>query len=287
MRVLAEYVMRGRTQAASLSFASAALPLLFWLSAAVVSLVTLRRGYAEGALVLLLAAVPASAWLLVGGDPRPAITVCGTVLLAGTLRLTVSWVHTLAVAVGVGILSGWAFEVALPDFVSQMVELLLAMVGEAPDVTVPADVKALWGQRICVGILGAWQVTLMLCCLIMARWWQSVLYNPGGFRREFHQLRLPPGMALGLTALMVIFVELGNPYLAGWIPVVSVPLLMAAIGLIHWSSARARMGRNWLILFYVLLLLLMQVFYPLLLLLALTDSCFDLRRRIAGPESSG
>ena len=286
MRALAEYVMRGRSQAASLSVVTAALPLLFWLSASIISLVTLRRGRDEALLLLGLAALPALVWLLYGGDPRPVITVGGTVLLAGILRITVSWVHTLAVAVGVGILSGWIFEVTLPGIVADMVKLSLAIIEEArPQLATEFDQMELWAERGCVGILGAWQVTLMLCCLLLARWWQSVLYNPGGFREEFHRLRLPAGMALGLFTLMFLFMALDNPYLAGWIPVLSVPLLIACIGLVHWSAARARLGNNWLILFYILLLFLLQVFYPLLLLLALIDSCFDLRRRLAGSAS--
>ena len=176
MKALAEYVMRGRTQAASLSVVTAALPLLFWLSASIISLVTLRRGRDEAALLLALAAVPALVWLFLGGDPRPAITVGGTVLLAAILRMTVSWVHTLAVAVGVGIVSGWIFEVTLPGIVADMVKLSIAIIEEAqPQVAAGFEQKELWAERGCVGILGAWQVTLMLCCLILTRWWQSVL----------------------------------------------------------------------------------------------------------------
>jgi len=44
MRALAEFIMRGRMQAIVVVAGSAALPMLFWLSAAAGSLVLLRRG---------------------------------------------------------------------------------------------------------------------------------------------------------------------------------------------------------------------------------------------------
>ena len=39
------------------------------------------------------------------------------------------------------------------------------------------------------------QVTCLLC-LMLARYWQASLYNPGGFGREFRSLRLAPAVAV-------------------------------------------------------------------------------------------
>ena len=44
MRALAEQVMKGRKQAAFVAVIAALLPLLYWVSAAAVALVTLRTG---------------------------------------------------------------------------------------------------------------------------------------------------------------------------------------------------------------------------------------------------
>ena len=51
MRALAEYVMRGRREALLVSTMAVVLPMFFWLGAAVVGLVTLRKGVREGAFV--------------------------------------------------------------------------------------------------------------------------------------------------------------------------------------------------------------------------------------------
>ena len=52
MRALAELIMRGRMQATLIVAGCAALPLLFWLSAAAGSLVLLRRGFSDAAGIL-------------------------------------------------------------------------------------------------------------------------------------------------------------------------------------------------------------------------------------------
>lgn len=283
MRVIAEYVMRGRREALSISVLGAALPLLYWLSTAVISLVVLRKGSYEGSIILLWASLPALIWLVVARDPTPIITMVGTVALAFILRETVSWIYTLAVSVLLGVAAGWMLEVALPEIVATLVSVTVEYMQESsPQPILEIDQLALWSQRWLVGMLGAWQAGFMLLCLMLARWWQSVLYNPGGLRQELHQLRLPPGMAAALIALMVVCVNIVDPYLAGWIPVLTVPLVVAGISLVHWGVARSNSSKNWLLVFYLFFLFFQQFVYPLLLLVALTDSWIDVRRRASG-----
>ena len=49
-------------------------------------------------------------------------------------------------------------------------------------------------------------VISLITTLLLARWWQSLLFNPGGFRKEFYSLRLPRILVfptlLGLFALL-------------------------------------------------------------------------------------
>src|SRR5690625_7940374 len=59
MRALAGFVMRGREQAVLVAALSTATMLLSWLGAAVVALVTLRKGTRAGLQVLLWALLPA------------------------------------------------------------------------------------------------------------------------------------------------------------------------------------------------------------------------------------
>mgnify|MGYP007113695048 CR=1 FL=1 len=45
------------------------------------------------------------------------------------------------------------------------------------------------------GVLAAGMFLQLVFGLLLGRWWQALLYNPGGFRSEFHQLRLYPALA--------------------------------------------------------------------------------------------
>lgn len=70
MKALAEFAMRSRVHAIGVSAVSAALPPPFFcLSAGVASLVMLRKGPVEGALVTLWAVLPAMIWYVVGNPP--------------------------------------------------------------------------------------------------------------------------------------------------------------------------------------------------------------------------
>ncbi len=102
MRALAEFIMRGRMQATLVVVGSAALPLLFWLSAAAGSLVLLRRGMNDAFGILIWALLPAVTWWVLG-DPSILLIMLGTLLLAQVLRASGSWIRTLLASVVLGV----------------------------------------------------------------------------------------------------------------------------------------------------------------------------------------
>ena len=81
MRALADFIMRGRVQASIVVAGCAALPLLFWLSAAAGSLVFLRRGFKDASSVIVWGILPALAWWIFG-EPRTLMVLLGTLGLA-------------------------------------------------------------------------------------------------------------------------------------------------------------------------------------------------------------
>ena len=76
MRPLAEFIMRGRMQAALVVVGATALPLLFWLGAAAGALVLLRRGLSDALGVVAWGLLPALAWWSFGA-PRALLTLIG------------------------------------------------------------------------------------------------------------------------------------------------------------------------------------------------------------------
>ena len=104
MRGLAEYVMLGRRQAIIIVLLCGFFPLLYFFSAAIVALVTLRKGRNEGLIVLLWSMLPAGTlWAM--GDSSPMFLMLGTFALAAVLRKTESWQFAILAALAVGLVT--------------------------------------------------------------------------------------------------------------------------------------------------------------------------------------
>ncbi len=274
MRALAEFVMRGRSYAIGASVITAPLPLVNWISTAIVALVFLRKGGSEGALVLLWVLLPLGGLVYLSGDPTPLIATLGTATLAYILRVTVSWEFTLAAAVLIGGIGSLVFQFTATDLLVTFVEIYLEY---SKSMSVP--VSEVTAQNAIVGFFAMGQAYAMLALLVLARWWQSMLYNPGGFQKEFHELRMTTRLTTTIVLLLVVCMAL-NELLGRWIPLLTVPLIFSGLGLVHWMIKKKEMSTNWLVTFYLLLLFFFQFVYPLLATLALMDSYLNLRRRM-------
>ncbi|MFT7133233.1 MAG: hypothetical protein ACI81O_001946 [Cyclobacteriaceae bacterium] len=278
MRALAEFAMRGRLQAVGSVVGLAFLPMGHWLSAALVALVLLRRGVNDGVVLLLLATLPLVGIYGMSGDPGPLIGLMGVACLASVLRSTQAWPQTLAAAVLVSALGSVVFEQLVDADLDVLVKWYLELASKDANVgTSSAEQEAL-GRQVIMGLFAMGQAYAMIGFLVLARWWQSQLYNSGGLRQEFHQLRLPVPIAATLVILLVVCVVLGTPQAIRWVPLLTVPLVMAAIGWVHWLVGIKGFSGHWLGGFYVILIVMYQLVSPLLASLALMDSWFDLRK---------
>ena len=131
---------------------------------------------------------------------------------------------------------------------------------------------------VLTGLIAALLQIVSVLSLIVGRHWQALLYNPGGFGREFRAIRIPLGPAMLLLALMLLGPNLGAQ-MAMLTPLCSVPLVFAGLALIHGLVGQKRLAGFWLVGLYVTLLLFMQLIYPLLVVLAIVDSLIDFRGR--------
>lgn len=284
MRGVAEYVMRGRTQALLVAVITAGIPMFFWISAAVVGLVTLRRGLRDGTTILLGALVPG---LIVGwyGEIMPAPALVGVTLLAALLRAGASWNWTLCAAAMMGLLFGGGLYTVGSGYLVQ-VETLLAQVFEGvalPAAENGAAMIVLPTAADIAGMFGFFLSVTLVICLIIARWWQALLYNPGGFRVEFHALRLGPMQVMGLMLVAALLLSMG-PTFRLWAWVALVPMLFSGLALVHAMFA-ARGWSGWMGLFYAALLFLPPM-RQFLVVLAAMDGWLDFRRRWHKPPGT-
>ena len=117
-----------------------------------------------------------------------------------------------------------------------------------------------------------------LLCVLLARYWQAGLYNPGGLRAEFHQLRISGRPLLLLVALMLVSYWLQPAALL----LLLLPLVFAGAALVHALVARQKLGGQWLVAFYLAVVLFNQFMLPLLVLVAVADGVLDMRTRLGG-----
>lgn len=279
MKALAQWAMSGRWQATVAAGLCLALPLLFWIGAALLALVILRQGWREGSQVVLWALLPAIAWLAIG-DPTPLLVAVGTSALAVVLRQTIRLDQVVMLAVIPGIIAYFLLPQMLPEVLPQVVkvseEAIAGALKEQPELL--ADIRPLVAPLIS-GVLAALHTLVFMLCLLLGRYWQSELYNPAGFGREFKQLRLPLAYSLPVILVMLAAGQL-SPELAGIMPVLTVPLMLAGVALFHGVVTTTNASSAWIVLMYLALFLFGPYMYTLLIFVALLDSGLDLRARL-------
>ena len=280
MLALARWVMRGTPQAAVTALIAALIPWLFWLSAAVAALVTLRRGLGPGLPVLIAAALPAG-WWWVQGDAVPLASVLLVTLMATILRARLRWGDTLiagtlvcAVLVQIGIFLP-------PGGAGPMLEQVCQNSAEVDGMLTELSAQGVSTEQLAgmliSGITGLVVLLAAIACLALARSWQAGLYNPGGFREEFHALRLSAKELLLLVGVGVLGLVFAMPMAT---MLVWVPLLVAGVALVHGWIGMKGMSGFWLVGFYALLLTTWPTIL-IVLLLAVVDTFADFRARLA------
>jgi hypothetical protein len=281
MIALARFIMEGRSKAAVVAFFGNLLPLI---SPAAVALVALRQSIADTVLVVLWALLPLLIILYVRDVNSmmvwASIISVGVVLVgARALKSSTSWSQTLVViviastvmALSLKSMMGVELE-AMRAALLEMFEKIAEQQGQTIDL-VPTDL-------FLTGLI-AWAVALTaMAALILARWWQATLYNPGGFRDEFHALRLTPVLGIFLMVGVVACYALSSDYFA-WGNLLGLPLLISGIAMVHHTVAFTGLGHHWLVFFYGALIFLAGPLSTVLVGLGFVDSMMDLRARLA------
>jgi hypothetical protein len=126
-------------------------------------------------------------------------------------------------------------------------------------------------------MLGAGTAMMSVLCLLLARYWQAALYNPGGFGTEFKSLHYPATVTSVLVLAALVLYSLGEQYRT-WVMICLIPLTFAGLALIHTHIELRGRGTGWLTGFYIAWL----IFDPVKLLVvffAIADSWLNFRQR--------
>jgi hypothetical protein len=298
MRALASYIMRGRMQAVLVVVITAAfslmLPPLSYFSGATVAIVTLRHGMPQGGLIIVLATVIIGLLTFFAmGNAALALAFVLVIwlpvwLLAAVLRQSISLVKTMTIAALVGAIviaivhlsvshpaTWWSEQVLNPLFNSMMIQSDLGV-----DQRDALEKTLATLAQVMTGIVTAGIILSAILSLFIARWWQAMLYNPGGFKTEFQSLRF--NKPLALVALVIFTLALLNVNgLSGFAKDLSIVLLilyvLQALALVHFAVAAFNANIAWLVVLYLLLLFALPQLTALLALVGLLDTWFNLR----------
>jgi len=296
MIALARFIMAGPSQATLVTAAMALLafiiPPLGWLSAAAVAVVVLQLGPQRGIQLIALASIAsmALAWLALG-TPMP---VFGLILLlwlpvwlaAVVLRRSVSLNLSLQVIAGMGVLLVLILQLGFPqldaelgkDFSQMIDQLMKQQADDAARQNLASTLDMV--LQMTPAILAAGMMLSTVIGLLLGRWWQAVLYNPGGFAREFNQLRLGRVMAAVTTVVLVLVISLQVKLLMLLLVVLLTIYLIQGLAVVHGIIDARHLNRAWLLGLYLGLFLLPQIVALPLAVSGLMDAWIDFRRRL-------
>ena len=289
MRGLAEFIMRGRWQALGVAVLGSGSLLFGWISAAAIALVTLRRGTAAGGWLVLWALLPAVIITAMTGDTGSVMLLAGAFGLAVILRETVNLSLAVMASVPLAVLSGLALIVLNGPFLEELITTFNQALAQLEQ-----DLQQEGSEHLAFNALSVSQVAALLATgnaviavlsLMLGRYWQALLYNPGGFGSEFRALKVPQGAVLVMASAALVLWWLG-PEWRVWSAIAVLPLTVAGFALVHAYAVRTDKGLGWLTLMYVLWIVLDPVKW-LWVACVVIDAFADFRARWSRSSGDG
>ena len=295
---MASFIMAGRMQAAIFVVLSTLISLvlspLIVFSNAAIALITLRKGWQQGILYALLASITLVVVSVLLQQQASSALIAGIatwlpmVLIASALAVTNSWGKTLQLTLLLGTAGVLLFHLTHPDasafwkpVLEQVKPLLLKTQqtyqlseGKIDDIINNA---AYW----MTGIFAATFAIITTLSLIIARNWQALLYNPGGFGEEFRQIAIGKQASIAFIVGIVIAVITANYLIIELIMVGVAVFMFQGLSLAHSIVKQRDMDVRWLVGLYVLMFLLLMQMIVLLATFGLVDNFADFRRKIA------
>lgn len=290
MKWLAAYIMRGRLQAMLVASTLAMLSLIMTplsvLSSGAVALVTLRRGAYEGLIILASSSLAAGilATLIQVSYQFILIYVLFLWLPIWLIAIVLREGRHISLAVEIAVLIGVVGVVAYYLFNSDPAMMWAQVLPKMVPANSPVeDVKRIIGliAPYMTGIAAAGAVFSMLLGLFLGRWWQSLLYNPGGFRQEFLSLRTESRLAMiSLAIIGIAMLSSGAVSQIAWNTAIIMFVLYTFIGIavLHTVFSGMKIGQYAVAMFYITMFLIPYSIIPVALV-GFGDTWLDLRKR--------
>ena len=304
MRALARFIMHGRVQAigsvVSLALLSLIVSPLAIFTTAGVALVTLVHGYREG-LINLLAATAVLAVFTGIALNQPAIGLelalkfwlpawfLASIVLT---RTSMSLAIVVAAALSCMLVLGFYFFTNPAAYWHEVINTeLLPMLKEAGmKIQEGPEAEKLWlfMSKIMTGSAVALFFALQTISLLLARYWQALLYNPKGFGQEFRELRFGKVTANIALVITVFAMTTSNEMALNLFFIAIVVMMFQGLAVIHSLVAKCKLSPSLLIGVYVLMVISLQsgaIGLLLVSMIGLLDSWLNLRFRLCANKA--
>ena len=302
LRRFTDFILQNRLQAMGLAFVMAFIPIISGISILIAALVTLRKGVYEGALVAIAATLPCWIGFFAMPSISPAeaaamaplgvgLITAGnflTWMFAGILRRYHNWSSILELSIVLGILSVIIAHIIYPDIQNQWATQLNSYLSKTVSAIsgddnsssvneVPAQLIASI-KAYATGLFAVSVLFNALLQLALARWWQAIIFNPGGLRVELRQIRLnyAVGMLFVAACMLAYF---SNAIVLDVMPVFFALFAIAGLSLAHGLAALTKMAWLWLVFVYVGIVVAFQPSVVILAMAAFLDIWMDFRKR--------
>ena len=276
---LASFIMRGRVQASAVAALGNALPLI---TPATIGLVALRKGFIEGGLICLWGLLPVFLTYFYSDSNQffVLLTACNflnVLLVCGILRYRGDWEMTLVSLVIISIiLMGSLLLIFQQDF-EVLVQRLIEVFEEASRQT---NIESLKIEKSSIAVFTTWTIILnTFLGVVIARWWQSTIFKPGGFKEEFQGIRLNRRLLILIFSILVLSSAIFNQY-SNWAYLSIFPLVVGGLSLFHWLINEKNLGKVPIIFTYVFMVLFTPFVVLILALLGTVDCFYNVRQRL-------
>lgn len=300
LRRFTDFILQGRLQAMAVVFIAAFLPVVGSISIIIVALVTLRKGIIDGALVLLAATFP----YLLGYATYPAsgrtdlvmgVMALGVIsnlltwLFALMLRRFSNWGFTLELAGLLGVIGVVVLHLIFPGIEKWWLTELTTYFSKTASMAAGQETDAMlqaaeagavdYIKPYATGLLLVGVLLNVMMQLVMARWWQAFLFNPGGLRKELYSIRLGY-IAAAMFIMGTVLGYFGNATALDAMPILYGVFCVAGLSMSHALLAAVKNGWILLVLIYLGVVWLFPYGVVAIAFVALFDTLLDFRKRL-------
>lgn len=293
LKKFGNYILAKDSHAAMIAFFAALLPLFYFptgfIASIVIGFVALQKGLKSGLFVLAWAALPTIALMVLRHVGLFDVLMIRCVLILGLallLRRFHSWGILLEVLALLGIILIVLLHIFEPNvfqwWVSHLTHFANDVVLAAPhwklSQMTPADVVNHIAP-VATGVIGFVFSLGILFELVIARFWQASVTDSTAFQGEYIQIHIGRLAAL-IGLILTILMFLKYPTAIDIFPLVLLPFFVAGLSLMHFFVRNKKGISVGLILIYIGLFILPVFVVSVLGLIGFIDCFFDFRKKV-------